>query len=201
MKKTFLLFGIGILMIGLVVGCASGPKEPKAAKAGKSGSAQVGPDSILQNPAHPDGKYDIPGGISVQFLGEDWIQSADGTPVFAGKLSGVPNAPTDVTYDKTLTPAEQEDQAKAFFAAVQPKVGDLSLKPSSIVVGGKTYTLDEGKAQIAKAEKAPELGGAREKALLAAKPISDAIADAEKQSLDLHYVITDNAPYITVTKK
>jgi hypothetical protein len=182
MKKTFLSVGISVLLISLVVGCASKPKE-ESVEPEREGVA-----TILENPVHPDGVYEIDGGITIQFLGETWIQMKDGAPVAAGKLEGVLAAPPGFSADPSASGGQQMED---FMSSVTKKEGDITLKGTLIYMSGKWHTLEEAK----KLNRVP-----LKKNEVISQDIEDLITAVEK-GLVLHYQLIETPPFITVTKK
>jgi hypothetical protein len=180
MRKTFLSVGISILLISFVVGCASTPKEKLEPK--REGAA-----TILENPIHPDGVYEIDGGITIQFMGETWVQKKSDAPVAAGKLEGIPAAPPGFSADPSTLGAQQ---MKAFMSSVTKKEGDITLKGTMIYMSGDWHTLEEAR----KLNRVPISKG------IISQEVEDSITTVEK-GLVLHYELKEDPSSITVTKK
>jgi hypothetical protein len=180
MRKPFLSIGISILLISFVLGCSSTPKENVEPK--REGAA-----TILENPKYPDGVYEIGGGITIQFLGETWIQKKSETPVAAGKHEGVPAAPPGFSAD---TSASTDKQMEAFIASVTKKEGDITLKGTMIYISGSWHTLEDAK----------ELNRVPIKGDIISQDVEDLITTVEK-GMVLQYQLTETPPFITVSKK
>ncbi|GMO56390.1 MAG: hypothetical protein Ta2G_16250 [Termitinemataceae bacterium] len=178
-KKWSKMLMLGMLALMVTFEVSAKPKD--------SGPKREGPATILENPTHPDGVYDVGGGISIQFLGETWIQKKGATPIAAGKVEGAPAAPPNFTADEKSANA---DQMKAFLSSVKTKKGDITLKGTMIYMAKKWLTLEQAKAK----NRVPVKGD------IVSQDVENVIVEAEK-GFTLSYALTDAAPFITVSKK
>jgi len=206
MKTKFHFIGwtaaILAVLVLLMTGCSSSgeTKEEDAA----AGPARTGAATFLENPSHPDGLYEV-GDLAFQFLGTTWIQSAGGTPVAAGTLTGAPGAPASVAGFEDLTPEQikalmeqstPEDAEKAakyleaYFKSIDPATGVMSLKTTMLYVAGSWKTLADVDKML------------NNKLLANSVPAEVKTTRAKADtSISLGYTITSESPYISLEVK
>jgi len=167
----------------MMTGCKSGAEDKPEEDAGPP--ARSGVVTIMENPAHLDGVYDLGQGISIQFLGETWIQSKEGTPVAGGSFKGAPPAPVN----EDGSPITSLDDLDLFFSKIEERIGVLNLAASHIYAADKWWST----AQVDKLLSNP----------LAAKGVPESVKSAYgefKNGIKLNYKIVDEAPYIELSK-
>ena len=164
-----------VLVLGTVVlGCSSAPPaQPE----------RTGAKSILEW-VKSDGIYNLEGDLTIQFMGETWIQRNGDDPYCAGSMTGAPAMPPDAS---TIF---NEEQWSAFLRTITSKEGDINLKVTMAYVGNKWQTIEE----LEKTINNP----------VASKAVPQKIKDSFdefKEGMILHYELTESPPFINLKKK
>lgn len=181
-KKGILVGILSIVLVfgSLVLGCKSAPTAEDEPEPERTGAK-----TILEW-VKADGIYNLGGNLTIQFMGETWIQKNGDNPYCAGTMTGAPAKPPFIDDDTHF----DLEQWIAFLRTISSKEGDINLKVTKAYISNKWQTLDKLEETLNNP--------------IASRAVPQNVKDsfAEfKKGMTLHYELTESAPFINLQKK